>query len=215
MSSLRYNLGRVPLSGGVLAGGEDVVQVVGKAAGTAGRDRLRASHADREHVIDALKAAFVQGRLAKDEFDARVGRAFTARTYADLAAITADVPAALAGPAPSRQPAGPQARPQADPNVKLGVRVTIGAIAVAVPAWAVVIYTEPFFSGISPPPVALMGLALLITTLGATATVVVSSVLTVAMMIESQRHKRSGRELVAPVTGAGDGGGLAAALRAS
>jgi hypothetical protein len=41
----------------------------------AGRDRLRAGHADREQVIEALKAAFVQGRLAKDELDARVGQA--------------------------------------------------------------------------------------------------------------------------------------------
>ena len=35
--------------------------------------RLRASHADREQAISALKAAFVQERLTSDEFDARVG----------------------------------------------------------------------------------------------------------------------------------------------
>jgi hypothetical protein len=52
----------------------------------------RASDADREQVIGVLKAAFAQGRLTKDEFDARVGHAFTSRTYADLAALTADVP---------------------------------------------------------------------------------------------------------------------------
>jgi Domain of unknown function (DUF1707) len=39
-----------------------------------------------------LKAAFVQGRLAKDEFDTRVGHALTSRTDADLAALTADLP---------------------------------------------------------------------------------------------------------------------------
>jgi uncharacterized protein len=44
------------------------------------RGQLRASHADREQVIDALKAAFVQGRLDKGELDARVGQAFTSRT---------------------------------------------------------------------------------------------------------------------------------------
>ena len=59
----------------------------------AGRDRLRAGHADREQVIDTLKAAFVQGMLAKDEFDLRVGQAFASRTYAELAAVTADIPA--------------------------------------------------------------------------------------------------------------------------
>jgi hypothetical protein len=44
------------------------------AAAAAGRrGGLRASHADREQVIGTLKAAFVQGMLAKDEFDLRVG----------------------------------------------------------------------------------------------------------------------------------------------
>ncbi len=37
------------------------------AAATGGRGHLRASHADREQAIGTLKAAFVQGRLAKDE----------------------------------------------------------------------------------------------------------------------------------------------------
>ncbi len=76
----------------------------------AGRGRLRASHADREHVIGTLKAAFVQGRLTKDELDARVGQTFASRTYAELAALTADIPAGLAG-AQSRRPARVQSRP--------------------------------------------------------------------------------------------------------
>ena len=49
----------------------------------AGRDRLRAGHADRERVIGTLKDAFVHGRLSRDELDARAGRALSARTYAD------------------------------------------------------------------------------------------------------------------------------------
>ena len=65
------------------------------AAGAGGRGRLRASHADREQVIEVLKAAFVQGRLDPDEFDLRVGRALASRTYADLATLTADIPARL------------------------------------------------------------------------------------------------------------------------
>ena len=69
-----------------------------KAAGGLGRGHLRASHADRERVIAALKAAFVQGRLAKDEFDSRVGRVLESRTYAELAALTAGIPAGLTGP---------------------------------------------------------------------------------------------------------------------
>ena len=57
------------------------------------RGQLRASQADREGVIDALKAAYVAGRLTEEEFEARVGQAFASRTRADLAAITADIPA--------------------------------------------------------------------------------------------------------------------------
>ena len=54
-----------------------------------------------------LKAAFVQGRLAKDEFlDLRVGRVLTSRTYADLAALTADVPSRVASAELSDEPAG-------------------------------------------------------------------------------------------------------------
>jgi len=36
----------------------------------------------------------VHGRLTRDELDARTGQALAARTYADLAALTADLPAA-------------------------------------------------------------------------------------------------------------------------
>jgi hypothetical protein len=65
------------------------------AAGAGRRTHLRASHADREQVIEMLKVAFVQGRLAKDEFDLRVGQVLASRTYADLNALTAGIPAGL------------------------------------------------------------------------------------------------------------------------
>jgi hypothetical protein len=82
----------------------------------ASRDRLRAGHADREQVIETLKTAFVDGRLTKNELDARTGRALDARTYADLTALSADIPAKTAEPvaAPSGT-AGPLARPTAAP----------------------------------------------------------------------------------------------------
>ena len=78
----------------------------------AGRGSLRASHADREQVIETLKVAFVQGRLTKDELDARAGQAFAARTYAELAALTADIPGSLA-PAARRPRAPARRRPLA------------------------------------------------------------------------------------------------------
>jgi DUF1707 SHOCT-like domain len=48
--------------------------------------------AGREQVIAALKAAYVQGRLTREEFDLRVGQALA--MYAELDALTADIPAA-------------------------------------------------------------------------------------------------------------------------
>ncbi len=64
---------------------------------TAARGRLRASDADREQVIDVLKVAFAQGRLTKDDLDLRAAQAFISRTYAELAAVTADIPVGLGG----------------------------------------------------------------------------------------------------------------------
>ena len=63
------------------------------AGSAAGAGHLRASDADREQVINELKAAFVEGRLTKVEFDARVSQTLAARTYAELAMVTADIPA--------------------------------------------------------------------------------------------------------------------------
>jgi Domain of unknown function (DUF1707) len=63
------------------------------AAGATGRGSLRASDADREQVIDALKAAFVQGQLSKVELEVRAGLALVSRTCAELTAITAEIPA--------------------------------------------------------------------------------------------------------------------------
>ena len=59
----------------------------------AGRGHMRAAQADREQAITVLKAAYAQGRLTKDELEVRAGRAFASRTYAELAALTADIPA--------------------------------------------------------------------------------------------------------------------------
>jgi hypothetical protein len=77
----------------------------------AGGDRLRAGHADREQVMQALKDAFVQGRLTRDELDERAGRALTARTQAELATLTADAPPVPALPPAAARPSLVQRRP--------------------------------------------------------------------------------------------------------
>jgi Domain of unknown function (DUF1707) len=54
---------------------------------------LRASHADRDQVVELLRVAAGDGRLSAEELDDRLEGALTARTYAELAALTADLPA--------------------------------------------------------------------------------------------------------------------------
>jgi hypothetical protein len=107
-----------------------------QGAADAARGYLRASHADREHVIDVLKAAFVRGMLSKAELDARVGQAFASRTHGDLAAITADLPAGLIRALPPRKPAPAQAPPPVNkPLMWTAVAIMLAAIASMVAAF--------------------------------------------------------------------------------
>jgi Domain of unknown function (DUF1707) len=66
------------------------------AADTSAPGALRASHADRDLVAEQLRVAAGDGRLSPEELDERLELALTARTYAELAAVVADLPAALA-----------------------------------------------------------------------------------------------------------------------
>ena len=78
-----------------------------------GRGHLRASDADREQLIDTFKEAFARGQLTRDELVARAGRALTSRTYAELAALAADIPALLTQAQPRPQPARKRAHTKA------------------------------------------------------------------------------------------------------
>jgi hypothetical protein len=110
-----------------------------KAASAVGRGQLRAAHADREQVIGTLKAAFVQGRLTKGEFDLRAGQALASRTYAELAAITADLPAGLT----AAQPPAP-ARAQAEwPILRRPGRWITAATALYAGTWAYELFLSP------------------------------------------------------------------------
>src|SRR5580692_2477950 len=78
-----------------------------------GLGHLRTSHSDRERAVDVLKAAFAEGRLDQDEYTERVGLAHQARTYADLAALTTDLPVGPLGTLFPGQPYAGQAYPGA------------------------------------------------------------------------------------------------------
>ena len=70
---------------------------------------LRAADSDRAAVATALGQAMAEGRLTVAEYDERLSSVHAARTYGELAGLTADLPRAAAPPAP-RPTAPPAAR---------------------------------------------------------------------------------------------------------
>ena len=163
------------------------------AAAAAGRGRLRVSRADREQVIDTLKAAFVQGMLAKDEFDLRVSQAFASRTYAELAALTADLPAGLAVAQPPK-PARTQDEIMQRPGRMMAVATTLYAgvqAFVFLPPWPM--------NSEGDPPKGIVPLFVLSTLMYLFAVLI-----GVVNMVALRREKRSGgRPPRRPATGAG------------
>ncbi len=99
-----------------------------------GYGHMRTSTADRERTLDVLKAAFAEGRLTQDEFEQRAGQAFSARTYAELAEITADLPV---GPFGIPQPPGHQPPPPSRPMNRLAVASLVIALMPVIPLLAV------------------------------------------------------------------------------
>ena len=89
-------------------------------------------------MIGTLKTAFVDGRLTKDELDARAAQAFGARTVADLAKLTADIPAGRAA-APLARPAAPAHR---RPLARAAVKAVI-CLIIAATAWWVASIADP------------------------------------------------------------------------
>ena len=87
---------------------------------------MRASDADRDRVVDALKAAYIYGLLTSEELAARTGQALAARTYADLTAVTA----VLAERRPA--PASPVTHPPASKRISRKA-MALGAGAVVLP----------------------------------------------------------------------------------
>ena len=94
-----------------------MVMSIEEPSDRAGRDPslLRLSHADRDQMVEILRDAAADGRLDMDELEERVERALTARTFADLEPLVADLPVAAPAPPTVRAPA-PTA--QADEEVQ-------------------------------------------------------------------------------------------------
>jgi len=84
--------------------------------GEIARSELRASHDDRDRVVELLRVSAGDGRLTAEELDERLEQAMTARTYGELARLVADLPA-------TGSPAVPAVSPAAVPRVKDVVRI--------------------------------------------------------------------------------------------
>ena len=91
---------------------------------------MRASTADLDRSIEVLKTSFVEGRLTRQELDLRLGQALVSRFFAELMALTADLPVGMFG----RLPAHP-----VTPAFPRTSRLAIAAVALVLGSLAVVI----------------------------------------------------------------------------
>jgi hypothetical protein len=94
-------------------------------SGPADHSLMRVSDSDRDQAADVLREAAGHGRITMDELDERLELAYAARTYADLAALTRDLP----GPAqaPSAVQPAMAGRIGGTPRSKLSVAIMSGA----------------------------------------------------------------------------------------
>jgi len=179
----------------------------------AGRGRLRVGHADREQVIDTLKDAFTQGRLTRDELDARTSQALAARTYAELDAVTADIPGAprLDGPPASPVPAragvaGPPALARRWPLARAAVKSGGFLVIAAAVAHSGNIIDNSVPNGPGPGPHHGWTRLLLLLTLIVVVTALVILIRGVATSVEQRRSRRQLPPRPGPSGHARDGG---------
>jgi hypothetical protein len=127
------------ITGGLMAAAAQEPEMTPLAYG-----HLRTSQADRERAIDVLKAAFAEGRLDQEEYVERMGQVHASRTYAELAALTADLPVGPLGtlpiaagtalvPAPSAAPSSPASRTARPVSALAVAALLFGVASVAVP----------------------------------------------------------------------------------
>ena len=147
------------------------------AAGAGGSYCLPVSSIDRGQVIRTLRVALDQGRLTEDEYDARAAQASASPYHAELAALTADLPAGLL------------VRPPTASHVRTGVCLIIAAAS----AVAVLLLWQPDNAP------AFLAFCL------AAVTLLVAPVITVGLIVDVRHQKRSGRQLApGPTPSAGE-----------
>jgi hypothetical protein len=107
---------------------------------------LRVSDADRDRVADRLRAATGEGRLSADELEERLEAAFAARTAAELAPLTADLPAPPV--CARRRPARPDFGPYVGVSVMLVAIWALTGMGYFWPIWPILGWGSSFvFTG--------------------------------------------------------------------
>lgn len=118
------------------------------------REPMRASDDDRQRVVDRLQFALEQGRLKMEEFTERVGLAYQAVTYGDLARLHADlppaspedarrsVPASVASPAPA---AKRSAFAELPAPLKVLWTIWLVSVSINIVIWLLVVGTKGHF----------------------------------------------------------------------
>jgi hypothetical protein len=106
------------------------------------REEMRAGDGDRQAVADKLKAALDEGRLDLGEYDERLQRTYSAKTYGDLQGLVSDLPGTIPVSRSQVQPAG-SGSPVVEPAAgRSGMPTWLGpyagVVAVSVVIWAIV-----------------------------------------------------------------------------
>lgn len=103
---------------------------------------MRASDADRNAVAQRLRGAVDEGRLDLSDFDERLQQAYAARTYAELALVTADLPA----PVPDRSVVAKEKAAVARAQWWDEWRSWLGGAIIMIGIWGVVSVTSGQFN---------------------------------------------------------------------
>lgn len=122
---------------------DETIGTIGAMDDQPSQDRMRAADSDRENVAERLRSAHNEGRLDLTEYDERVQRAWAARTYGELDALTADLPQGAARRVPA---VGDEMRPLDRPprrgrGRRAAVAAWASASAINLVIWAIVSLT--------------------------------------------------------------------------
>jgi DUF1707 SHOCT-like domain len=89
--------------------------------------RLRAADADRDQAAEMLRRAAAEGRITFEELDERISQVYAAKTFADLQALTSDLPGpGVSAPAPATARYRPPEVPTGTPAPSLSVAILSG-----------------------------------------------------------------------------------------